>query len=154
MVDCFFEAQGVARGKVSVRDGADLSYPSLIISLADKLGADQPNVISLSSCKRISTIGMLLSSDEFDVSHSGRIYVDSLAVVEGVLYSSGYTDLRGHIYGSVITRHFHYFRRPTTYINWLRDAVIDRSRLMFRPSLPLAFEINGDFGIHRLEYYQ
>ena len=95
---------------------------------------------------------MLVSRDTINTAPSGKIYVDSLSFIEGIIFSSGYTDFRGALYGSVITRNFYYYQMPTTYINWLRHAYIDRSRLVYNRVMPLTYVVETDFCVFSAEY--
>ena len=51
--------------------------------------------------------------------------------------SEGISDVRGTVFGSIMTRQFLYTEPATEYVNWVKDLKVDRTRLKFEPVLPL-----------------
>jgi len=137
--DCRFAGQGIVRGQISVRDRAQVTYPSALISMAQEKSEADQIAIALSSHKRLSSICLLIPGDTTSGQLREKIYVDTGTSFEGVIYSSGYIDLRGNVTGTIITTDFWYYQAPTTYINWLRNAKIGREGLRFVPAMPLPF---------------
>jgi hypothetical protein len=126
----------ISQGKIIVGDRATLVYPSLL--LADV--TDDPNEpeggIYLRSRRLLESVAYVREKPFQFGSPDRLLYLDTLARYQGVMIAQGYTDLRGRLEGSAVTDRFHFNYPPTTYVNWLKDAHIDRSRLDFTPVLP------------------
>jgi hypothetical protein len=151
--NCYFRAQGISAGNIVVEGNARVDNPSLLLAMAEDSDDEGQNVIDIESRNRVSTICMLMSPDSLKSEFPHRIYIDSTAIMEGHIFSSGYTDLRGTLYGSVITRFLYYYHAPTTYINWLRNVFIDRSRLAGCRIFPMTLTTEADYGVFSVEYH-
>lgn len=75
------------------------------------------------------------------------IHIGTSAMVKGIVYSTHTTILEGIVHGCVATETFSLYIKPTTYINWLTDATIDRTQLSDSFDLPLGFDIRPRFRI-------
>lgn len=126
----------ISEGKIIVRDRATLVYPSLL--LADT--PDGPNEptggIYLRGRGLLESVAYSREKPLQFGSPERLLYLDTLTRYQGAMIAQGYTDLRGRLEGSAMTNRFHFDYPPTTYVNWLKDAHIDRSRLDFTPVLP------------------
>ena len=120
-------AQLMSAGKVVVRDRAILSSPSLLLSLLPE-NSDTPGGLFLESRLLMETVAYLQGRTSEAPTTERLLYVDTFSVVRGSLLSQGYTDLRGRLEGNCVTERFHFYYAPTTYINWLKDASVDRSK--------------------------
>ncbi len=74
-----------------------------------------------------------------DVRRETTVEVGRAALVTGIIFSTNRLSITGEMNGTVITDHFYLYDAPTTYINWLKDATINRSRLPDGFRLPLLF---------------
>jgi hypothetical protein len=71
--------------------------------------------------------------------NNGMVQIDSRSTFAGIVFSQNYTKLEGSLLGSVSTNMFYLYFEPTTYINWLKDSLIDRTKLHRNFILPLTF---------------
>jgi hypothetical protein len=113
-----------ARDSVRVEDGSYLRYPSLVYTSGRLFGAENHGSIRLSG--RSTVDGSVLYPGAMDdaVRELGRVTIEPDALVRGVVYSAGQTDLRGTIYGSIFTHQLYHFSPPQTFINWLVDGAV------------------------------
>lgn len=128
----------VCGGRVIVREQARLLYPSALINFAVP-GTGKPidsAGIYLQIKGYAETVAVVERSDE-DSRNNRVLYVDTATSVRGYLYSGEHVDLRGTVYGSVVTEQFRFEYPPTTYINWLTNCCIDRTKLDYHPCLPI-----------------
>jgi hypothetical protein len=125
----------ISEGRIVIRDRATLRYLSLLLADVAE-GPDQPGGIFLRSRVPLETVACLRVKPFQSPSTDRLLYVDTLTTVRGMLLSQGYIDLRGRLEGCSITERFHFEYPPTTYVNWVKDAYIDRSKLDFTPVLP------------------
>jgi len=75
--------------------------------------------------------------------------IDTNSMVTGVAYSGQYSEIKGTLDGISMTERYWYYRFPTTYLNWLTDAVIDRTRLDFLPVLPIILPDKNGYAIFK-----
>jgi hypothetical protein len=80
------------------------------------------------------------------------IKVGDNAHVVGLVYSTNRTSISGTVDGMVMTDHFYFYESPTTYINWLKNARIDRTTLPEDFKIPVAFTNEPRFEI--LQWYE
>jgi cytoskeletal protein CcmA (bactofilin family) len=132
-----FSGIAISPHRIIVRDKALLQYPAmLVVNAPSDSCSDSCGIFLRTSVPAEASCVVVIAS------HSNRvpeptILVDSNVTVIGTLLSRGVVDLRGTIRGSVWTSAFRFYAPPTTYINWLRNSRIDRSKLTFVPPLPV-----------------
>jgi hypothetical protein len=130
-------AQLVAEARIRVADHARLTYPSLLLVVGETGEEGSSAEIRLTDDAVMD--GTVLTP-EIDGEAIGRVIVEAGATVRGLVYGAGQTEIAGAVLGTVATRQFHFYASPTHYVNWLRDARIDR---LARPApfhLPFGFE--------------
>jgi hypothetical protein len=137
----------ISEGKIVISDRATLVYPSLLLADVSD-GPDQPGGVYLQSRVPLETIACLRVKPFQTPSTDRLLYVDTLTTVRGTLLSQGYVDLRGHLEGCCITERFHFEYPPTTYVNWLKDAYIDRSKLDYTQVLPSLTSVDSVAGYY------
>ena len=71
----------------------------------------------------------------------GRIIVEPAAVVRGTIFNAHETEFHGELYGSLLTRQLYFYESPTSYINWLKDTVVDVDERPIKYVLPLRFSL-------------
>lgn len=132
-------AQLVSRGRIVIKDQAYLSYPSLVYSSSTTYLGEQPEVIHLQDESTVD--GMVIYPVETGAFNREqfRIKIDEEATVRGSVYNLGQTELVGSVYGSVLTKQFYFYESPTSYINWLKDAEIDHSKIPKEFVAPIGF---------------
>lgn len=143
---------------------AQLVSPSLIV-IKDRARLDYP---SAAYCPCLSETGRILGRIEIqdravfrgtlilDAPSGPESAADRTAVftsvspnagVVGKIYTRGRTVFEGHIVGTVVTEGFSFYDWPTTYLNWLKDAVFDRPGLPESFCTPLLFSREPDLEI-------
>ncbi len=137
----------ISEGKIVIRDRTTLVYPSLLLADVSD-GPDQPGGVFLLSRAPLETTACVRVKPFQTPSTDRLLYVDTLTTVKGSLLSQGYVDLRGRLEGCCITERFHFDYPPTTYVNWLKDAYIDRSKLDYTPVLPALTAIDSVAGYY------
>jgi len=135
---------GVAQcdGLIAVRDSATLSYPAMLLHLADRSGSDAgaADIVLASSSMSEGTCYMA-SADDNSSGETAVIRLDTNSVFSGYLVSKSIVEIRGELQGAVLTELFHAHEPPTTYVNWLVGGRIIRRGLAHTPALPI-FEQN------------
>ena len=88
----------------------------------------------------IGTLVLPSKGEDLEQDHDMRsVHVGKNAVVTGVIFNDHQTYLEGTLYGSLVTGSFYLYAPPTTYVNWLYDATIDRTQLPQAFVMPLLF---------------
>jgi len=126
----------ISAGSIMVRDRATLTYPSLLLADVPDAGPTRPGGIFLRSRGALESVCYLREKPFHGFATERFLYVDTLTQVRGTLVSQSHTDMRGRLEGSSLTERYYFEYPPTTYINWLKDAYIDRGKLDFTPVLP------------------
>lgn len=113
--------QFLSRRVVQLAGETHLQYPSVAYTGA------QGGIIRLS--ERAQLDGLVLSPfvplDTQDVQRD--VVLSEAAHVRGGIYNGAQTELWGRVHGSVLTQQFGFYRSPTHYVNWLKDATVRRS---------------------------
>lgn len=143
-----FSGTAIAAHSIAVVDRSSLQFPSLLLLDARDNDSDEHGRISLASQGHLETTCWLTGLPPDARRDSYTIYLDTSTVMQGVIVSDGQTDLRGTLYGSVATEQFHYYVRPTTYINWVKDLYVYRHMLDYRPNLPILSSGHLDYQAH------
>lgn len=134
---------------IRLSDDVLLEYPSVICCS----GYDENNMLKgeIVLKDRAKVKGaMILHSEDADwqgMRDETMVYIGPAAKLVGSLYAQHSTELRGTVYGSVATGDFYLYVSPTTYINWLQDAYVDRSKLPDVFLMPLLFDDNPNLSI-------
>ena len=139
----------MSQGRITVRDQATLADPSLVMSMRTD-DHEEPGGLFLDSRRPMETVAYLQAPTSQPPSTGRLLYVDTFSVVRGSLYSQGHVDLRGRLEGNCVTERFHFYYPPTTYINWLKDASIDRSKSKGLTVLPALAGSGGSGGYYVL----
>jgi len=134
--------QLLSRGDIEVGEQASLEYPSVLFTTGQLLENRWTGSIKIADAAKIA--GALILPDSRPDSLKNlpldtRVVVESGAQVTGFIYSTNHTTIEGRLYGLVVADHFYLYESPTTYINWLKDAYIDRRKLGSGFTLPLMF---------------
>jgi hypothetical protein len=117
--------QAIATDSIVVNNNCRFSYPSSLIILKTT-SLTQPTITLGQNC---IFEGILLTYCANNDLHKTLININKNTVVKGVVYSSGYLNLNGIIYGSVLSNYFLYSSSSSVYTNYLVDAEISRDSL-------------------------
>jgi hypothetical protein len=130
------DVQLLSRSGVRV-EASYLSWPSLIYVDA-RYTSTQPLVITAGST--ISGSVLIEPAPDALLSHGRqRSVLQANSHVHGVLWSPGWIDLAGSVSGCVAVGCFYLYVSPTTYLNWLYNATIDRTALEPDFIVPIGF---------------
>jgi len=132
-----FSATAIAHKGIRILDRASLVYPSSLLLDVRKESDDERRGIFLSSRGQLESVCFVSIEDPAEDKNEAILFLDTSCVFVGALISQGLADIRGRVYGTIITEEFRYELPPTTYVNWVRDLYIDRSGLDFSPALPV-----------------
>lgn len=125
-----------------IDNGIRLVYPSIagLICHSDTL---KDHLMNIGENVDVEGVLFLFHSENSEKNNTGdRIIVNKTAQVKGFIYSDSYLELYGTVMGSVFAESLYFYSKPTTYINWLKDAKINRLLYNQKPVYPLAFENN------------
>ncbi len=133
-------------GDIQIGGNSYLNYPSVIYS-SGRIGEDRIE-------GKIAIRGQAVVEGTIILQHHENVRTSSMvnncvieigksAHVSGIIYSSNNTTLDGTVNGAVITGKFFFYESPTNYVNWMRNAMIDRTQPDRHFLLPLSF--NGEF---------
>lgn len=132
-------AQTLSRGNIVIRDNAYLRYPSFIFSSNEFVFEEGREVIHIANNSKIDgTILFPFQANDFS-GNQPSIKLDEHALIRGAIYNRGKTEIKGKVFGSVLTYQFSFHESPTTYINRLYNNSID---VLQRPEnyvLPIGF---------------
>ena len=132
-------AQVMSRGSVIIRDEAYLHYPSMVYSSKENYQGGVREAINITGKSIVDgTVIYPFSTNGFNQDFL-RVKVDTNASVRGAVYNAGQTELLGSVFGSVVTHQFYFYESPTSYINWLKDVIIDVSQRPDNYVLPIGF---------------
>jgi len=132
-----------------IKEQAQVRYPSVLYCsgyVQDKVL--RGNIIIQGNAQVLGTVILFpLERERSYRNDETFIHIAQGAVTAGVVYSHHSVDLRGCVYGTVITSSFDLYLYPTSYRNWLKDAVIDRSQLPDNFLLPLSFRSDPEYEV-------
>jgi hypothetical protein len=128
--------QFLSRHFVAVGGHTRLSYPSVVyvpgprgrIQIKEHARVDGLVLYPLPSSRQGNRQQVVLETD---------------AQLRGALYNRARTELRGGVDGSVLTHQFGFYRSPTHYVNWLKDATVRRPQRPTSFVVPFGFEKAG-----------
>lgn len=134
--------------EIVLKDEARLDYPSLAYVRGDSAEEQWRGEIVLQD--RASLRGtIILPAPRAHGSGQNNLLVRLLpqSKVIGAVYSAQRTQHQGAVYGSIVTGQFWLYEEPTIYLNWLQDALTDRTKLPEEFLLPLQFSVRPQLGI-------
>lgn len=150
------DGQFFSRSGIELNGPSHLEFPSLLFSDGSYSVSGEPSGILLQSGAELEGTAILHISKKDG--RAGRnvplIRIDPSSSVTGVVYSEGQTTLEGRVYGCVAAAEFYFKESETVYINWMKDALVDRSRLPAGYTMPLLFESGSVFRTIRYESAQ
>jgi hypothetical protein len=126
---------------IELTNNTCLEYPSLLMVHSK---TDSGNIIIQTDCKISGSLLYLNNLKHTQSSQNqGKIVINKGAVVDGLVYSDNYLTLSGEVNGMVITDRFYFYYSPTHYFNWIKDGVVDRTRLNGHFKLPVFFNLTN-----------
>lgn len=136
--------QFISPQQIRIGSGTQLEYPSLVYCAGQVIENKIEGKIELESQAVVTGTVLFYpsaSSEKKALRNNGQLVLATGSQVTGVVYSANIATIEGAVNGLVVTDKFRFYLAPTTYINWLKDAVIDRSGLPGDFVLPVGFGV-------------
>lgn len=83
----------------------------------------------------------------------GRVVIQPLAQVRGAVFNAHETEMHGTLYGTLLTRAFYFYASPSSYVNWLKDAIVDVEARPVSYALPLRFSEHPELTVMNWEVF-
>ena len=141
-----FRAAGIqllSRGPISLSDNTYLEYPSFILSTGEF--ATDSSRIAIVERSTVDGLVMFYPRSQPASEQAAHILLDGDSLVRGAIYNSASTELRGEIWGSLLTRNTYFYEEPAYYTNWLLDAGIVVTKRPEPFNLPVGFDARRGF---------
>ena len=123
------QAQLISTGSISVSGEAYLHYPSAIVSYFNPPDFEELAPILIEGT---SIVDGLVYTHHQSLSSSRnsdfKNVIESNALIRGAYFNSGISEVKGKIYGTIITQQFEFYESPTTYKNWIREGEFDLAK--------------------------
>ena len=146
-----FSGQVFSRKYIRLSKGSYLAYPSVLYATGE---AEMPegNIILEDGTILDGTI--IYPPMELEPSvRRGRVRVEPQARVRGAIFNAHETEFHGTLYGALLTRQLYFYESPTSYINWIKDAVIDSEARPIEYLLPLGFSASPRLEVLRWDVH-
>lgn len=135
--------QAYASEQIVLEDSVSLDYPStLILNEQSPSTAFKPHSISLGFNSSVLG-GILMTTQQYDFRKQPRLTIQKDAVVAGIVYNMGTTEIYGSIIGSLNTSETLTVAGGGSYTNHLLDVTISTKRLPKDFVCPAWLEISG-----------
>jgi hypothetical protein len=138
---CQIRAQLLSPGDITLNSQTVLEYPSVVYCQGHvEENTLQGEVFLYENAEVKGTVILHSNPEQVSYSIDGTLVnMDTGSKLVGAIYSNHYTKLGGMVLGCVVTEEFYLYLSPTTYLNWLLDATINRTRLPQSFLMPLLF---------------
>ena len=135
--------QLLSRGPIILGENTYLEYPSFVFTTGE-FATDSSRIAIVDR----STVDGFVMFNAFSPPASEKaahILLDSVSLVRGAVYNTASTELRGQVWGSLLTRNTYFYEEPAHYTNWLLDAEVDASERPESFHLPVGFDTRHGF---------
>ncbi len=116
----------IATNSIKGENGCTFSYPSSIVLIKEKKNVDQPKISIGTNCVMY---GIIFSYAGNEDRNKTLVEIGKSTVVRGLVFVSGFLDLKAAVYGTVATDFFIYKTQSSTFENYLVDVEINREGL-------------------------
>ncbi len=144
-VNC--SAQFLSQKKITLNDKTYLHYPSFLYVNGTTKSGTRSGSITLKDKSILDGIALIPNPQKKVTDSKIKITIGERARIRGALYNSGQTELLGSILGSVQTFQFYFYKSPTSYINWIKDAVINVDKRPQKFAVPIGFIQDNSYEI-------
>lgn len=143
---CSGDAQLLSRGKIVLEGGANLTWPSLVYVETDEPAKDifRPRIV-LEPGSRIVGSVILWSPRKTSIQEQDLFVIHKGAEVHGLVFTNDWLDISGTVSGCAAAGSIYLYVSPTTYVNWMYNAVINRTQLESDFVLPIGFAGSSDY---------
>lgn len=140
-----------AERNISV-EGSTFLFPSIIAAYSEVNDTSNlNNKIEISSSAVNGTV-MLINSTVGLNNNKTMVSVDKSSIIHGLIYCENLLELESPVNGVVYTNKFYFYKRPTTYINWLVNVKINRNELDKWFLFPIGFSVTNNFELIKEEW--
>ena len=129
--------QFFSRAYIRAAAAAYLAYPSVLYVTGERVVPDGSIVVEDGAV--IDGTLIYPPMDPRPEVRRGRVRIQPAAQVRGAIFNAHETEFHGTLYGALLTRHFYFYESPTSYVNWLKDAVVNVEERPANYLLPLGF---------------
>lgn len=143
--------QFFSRQYVHVAAEAYLDYPSVLYVAGEAAELGGGITVEDDAVVNGTLIHPPLDSDP--AIPQGRIIVEPAAQVRGAVFNAHETEFHGTLYGALLTHQLYFYESPTSYVNWLKDAVIDVGERPIKYLLPICFARAPRLAVLRWDVY-
>ncbi len=119
--------QAFAEESITCEDSVELNYPSACVLIRDKVNPEEANFIKLSVGSMV--LGGVLLWEEAPQKRNELELIIEEAIVGGLIYNVGVTEVKGKIIGSIYTNSFLLRLGGGIYKNFLLDVLISSKQL-------------------------
>ncbi|MGH1363646.1 MAG: hypothetical protein ACRBF0_08825 [Calditrichia bacterium] len=130
------QLQIISTNEVIVEGNSSLGENSVVLSIPDEDGIG----ISIRDRVAISGSVCLVNSNNNPAAWNNTIQITRNARVEGLVFSDWLLNLGGTVNGCTIASRFHFYKSPTHFYNWIRNATIRQSSEALS-GIPLFFDL-------------
>lgn len=133
------QAQFFTERNIVVKGETHLRYPSILANYFKPLGFETQIPIHLDETSSIN--GLILTVHDSPLSTTNKDHkniIEDQAKVRGAYFNSGITENKGEIMGTILTNNFQFYESPTSYINWIREGVIDYTQRPDKFVIPIS----------------
>ena len=116
--------QAFARDSIVAESGCHFGYPSALVCCNKPDSTNDNTGATIKLQENVVLNGVVLALTKSHAGPKPVARIDSSAVVNGLVYSEGFTELYGRVNGAVYTHFFLYHKSVTAEENVLKDAVI------------------------------
>ncbi len=143
--------QFFSREYIGVARKAYLDYPSVLYVTGE--AAEQGGGILIEDGAVVNGTLVHPPLDAEPAIPQGRVIVEPAAQVRGAVFNAHETEFHGTLYGALLTHQLYFYESPTSYVNWLKDAVIDVDERPIKYLLPLRFALAPRLAVLRWDVY-
>ena len=143
--------QFFSRGYVRADAGVYLEFPSVLYVTGERV-IPGGSIIAEGGAVIDGTIIHPSMDPEPDV-RRGRVRIQPAAQVRGAIVNAHETEFHGTLYGALLTRQFYFYESPTSYVNWLKDAVVNVEERPANYLLPLGFSPTPRLAVLRWDVF-
>lgn len=152
--DASFSGQAIADTLIEVAGHAQTVFPTLLWVTGSETGSGTP-LLQLESRKICEGIaGLSFTSGPWDwmlgAEYGGKLGLAPNAHWKGYIYANGKAEIRGVVAGAINAELLVLDDPPTTYLNWLLDATINRTDWQGSAVLPAIFGDSDTWNVAEL----
>jgi hypothetical protein len=147
----YLSGQFFSRKDIRITDEAYLRYPSVLYVTGE--AAETGGGIFVEDGAVVDGTIVHPPLDPPPAIPRGRIVVEPAAQVRGAVFNAHETEFHGACYGALLTHQLYFYESPTSYVNWLKDAVVEVDERPIPYVLPLRFSLTPRLAVVNWEVH-